>query len=156
MVVPVTELIWFLAVCTTLQTRPKEFLRSLALLQVLKNSGDWMFKLRVKTFSARDRHWLKSRERKIIASPAIYNSARVSPLTGSVTHTMAKGLLRDSATGGNQSHDVWVGLTHCDLPCRWAMSLYWFRKKKGLSLVISCNLDSLEAWTNCLLAGLSF
>ena len=67
---------WGSTIAVITSTRPAHVAESgpLALLQVLQNSGSLMFMLRVKTLSARDRHWRNSRE-KIVESTAIQKHA---------------------------------------------------------------------------------
>ena len=60
----------------------------LAWLQVLQNSGSWMFRLRVKTLSARDRRWQNPRKQNYREHSNI-KARNFSPLTFSVPRKTA-------------------------------------------------------------------
>ena len=82
-----------------------------ARLQVLQNSGSRMFMFRVKTLSARDRHWRNPRKKNYRERSNI-KSACVSALTGSVPRKTATGLQRVSAPCGNRTQVARLSATH--------------------------------------------
>ena len=64
----------------------------LARLQLLQNSGSWMFMLRVITLSVQDRHWQKSKKKyyRECRLRSSIKSVCISALTGSVQQKMAE------------------------------------------------------------------